>query len=148
MWSMDAVRKSRQRGARPHSWRSHNLCVPIALFLILLTGCGQLDSRVANGSAIVKSKLQAPSSFRLVAGKGLWSGTDSKGRPAHIARIEFDAQNGFGAMIRGCYYASWYEDGSAVRWNEYGLTDCMHMTDEDAVALMKQANFGLDAPKG
>jgi len=69
---------------------------------LALFGCGMADNRVATASEIIKKSLRSPSSFALVSGKEMWSGKNTEGNPAYIVRIEYDAQNGFGAMIRDC----------------------------------------------
>ncbi len=81
--------------------------------MFLLAGCG--DDQVSNASGIIKKGLQSPSSFVLISGKSVWSGKTNQGLPAHVVRIEYDAQNGFGATIRNCnMVAYWDKDADTI----------------------------------
>lgn len=74
----------------------------VGALALSLFGCDMTGNRVATASEIIKKNLRSPSSFSLISGKEVWSGKDSKGISAYIVRIEYDAQNGFGAIIRDC----------------------------------------------
>jgi len=72
------------------------------LVTLLLVGCTTDPNTSAMAGEIIKKDLRSPSSFSLVSGKEMWKGKDQEGNPAFIVRVEYDAQNGFGAMIRDC----------------------------------------------
>ena len=66
------------------------------------------DLRIAE--EVLKKSLKAPSTYKRISSVEVWVGAGD-----HRFRIEFDAQNGFGALIRGCYY---------VPLEETGMTPC------------------------
>lgn len=88
-------------------------CLTISTFvsMLLLAGCGSspAETQIANASEIIKKELRSPASFSLVSGKTVWSGTTKQGLPAHVVRIEYDAQNGFGAAIRDCKMVAYWD---------------------------------------
>lgn len=77
--------------------------ISIVIFLISLTGCNIVNHyRVETAIEIIKKNLESPSSFSLISGETVWSGKDSNEKAAYIVRVEYDAQNVFGAIIRNC----------------------------------------------
>lgn len=99
----------------------------ITLFYGLIKCSSSLlsSSIISNASNIIKKDLRSPSSFSLVSGKELWTGKDSNGNSAYIVRVEYDAQNGFGSMIRGCKLVAYYVNGEELKWKLYeGIRDC------------------------
>ncbi len=110
-----------------------------------IMGSGGSISTTSGASQIIKQNLKSPSSFREVDSRVLWSGKDKDGNDAHIVRVEYEAQNGFGAMLRNCKIVSYYKEGDNLRWStKYGFESCdlAFMTEEQVVDLYKKTNFG------
>jgi hypothetical protein len=97
---------------------------------------------VGNASQLIMKSLRSPSSFHLVSGEEVWTGKDKKSKPAHIVRIEYDAQNGFGAMIRDCKLVAYVdEDGNKFSWNEFFVTNsCENELGQNALETLKEFN--------
>lgn len=95
------------------------------------------------GSAyqLIKSQLQSPSSFVPVSQSVLWQGK-YKTRNAYIVKVEYDAQNGFGAMLRGCQYVAFSLENDKINWNQlFYLTDCFTgLTKEKEVELLSSVS--------
>lgn len=112
---------------------------------VALTACGVADNRVANASEIIKKSLRSPSSFSLVSGKEVWSGKNPEGNAAYIVRIEYDAQNGFGAMIRDCKLVAYNVKGDKIEWRTNGAMDACEakpLFDEtQMVEMIRKINF-------
>ncbi len=110
-----------------------------------ITACDAVSEQVANASAIIKKRLRSPASFTLVSGRTMWEGTDAEGNPAYIVRVEYDAQNGFGAMIRGCNLVAYTDLGDRISWNTaLGVDGCGApplFTEEQVVEIMVSTNF-------
>ena len=70
-------------------------------------------------AAVVKESIRSPSTFQYVSGSVLWTGLDESKNPAYIARVIYDAQNDFGAIIRSCAMVAYAQrtDGTTV-WNK------------------------------
>lgn len=130
--------------------------------VVSLTGCDAvveagkeagselLDAKVIQaGSQVVTKYLRSPSSFQLVSGKKVWEGVDDKGNPAYIVRVEFDAQNGFGAMIRACQLAAFSftsDDQFEHRATESEACDALGFGEEHTIELVRDLNDFV--PKG
>lgn len=117
----------------------------IALIVtLMLIGCGDFDS-VSKASEIIKKELRSPSSFRLASGKEVWTGKNKESKPAHIVRIEYDAQNGFGAMIRDCKLVAYIDNGDKFSWSKSGAIDeCktqLFFNEIQAIERMRKFNF-------
>lgn len=82
------------------------------------------STATSGADQIIKGSLRSPSSYRVNSQKVLWSGK-SGSRKAFIVKTEFDAQNGFGANIRDCYYTSFSIESNNVSWSQvWGLRKC------------------------
>lgn len=79
---------------------------------------GIFASVKAYGAAdqIIQSQLTSPGSYKAVRHDLLWSATLGA-ESAYIVRAEYDAQNGFGAMLRGCQYVSFVITGEKLSYN-------------------------------
>lgn len=67
---------------------------------------------------VVKSNLRSPSSFKFIDGEVLWKGNTLSGENAYVVAVAYDAQNGFGAMLRGCALVAYYVAKSGqLSWN-------------------------------
>ena len=75
---------------------------------------GLIGERTAD--AIIKKGLQSPGSYRAIRQDVLWS-KQIADETAYIVRTEYDAQNGFGAMVRSCQYVSFVNKGDTSSWN-------------------------------
>ena len=112
--------------------------------IILLAGCG--DNQVGNASEILKKRLKSPSSFSLVSGKTVWTGKTNHGQPAFIVRIEYDAQNSFGAAIRYCNMVAYRDPGGdSISYLTPGaIQDCEVkgvMSEEEIIKMQVDYNF-------
>jgi hypothetical protein len=97
---------------------------------------------------IIRESLHSPSSYTEIDSRVLWTGQNAEGLDARIVRVEYEAQNGFGAMIRNCNIVSYYEDGDQIRWNTvFGVQSCDFgfLSEADAVDLFRETNFGTKA---
>lgn len=71
-----------------------------------------------DASAIIMRNLRSPDSFEYINGKTYWTGTSPKGDPAYVALISYNAQNGFGALLRGCIWVAYSETSDQkLNWN-------------------------------
>jgi len=113
--------------------------------IFLLAGCG--DDQVGNASEILKKRLKSPSSFSLVSGKTVWSGKTNHGYPAYVVRIEYDAQNGFGAAMRDCNMVAFWDEGkdNTVSYLTPGaIQDCEVkgiMSENEMIKMQVDNNF-------
>jgi hypothetical protein len=55
---------------------------------------------------ILKKRLKSPSTYKRISSLEVW------GEGGHRFRIEFDAQNAYGALMRECYYVPLQEQGN------------------------------------
>ncbi len=94
---------------------------------LVLSGCGGNDSKALSiAEQLVKSSMKSPASFSAVSTKIVFNGVNKDGAPAYIVRVDYDAENSFGAMLRGCNLAAFYllpDDKFGYKQN--GLDDCM-----------------------
>lgn len=66
----------------------------------------------------MKQSLQSPSSYQFVFGDVLWSGETDSGERGYVVRVAYDAQNGFGALLRGCAFVAYGETAEGkIRWS-------------------------------
>ncbi len=126
---------------------------------IILAGCDSSNkplkySTINDASEIIKQNIKTPSSFKLISGEEIWSGTNTVGQPVYIVRVEYDAQNTFGAIIRNRNLVAFYATGSNWGWDkknaiqpcEIKSSDGYVYTDEKAmIRLTKKINFGIDS---
>jgi hypothetical protein len=104
----------------------------------------EVNGRILLAISIIKKSLRSPSSFILVSGKEVWSGKNTEGDAAHIVRIEYDAQNGFGADIRDCKLVAYNDKGKKYEWKENGaMNQCgTKLFDEtQMVEIIRKINF-------
>lgn len=119
----------------------------IAIFFTILAACGGTPDFLLREAAygIIKKKLYAPSSFSPVSGKVMWSGKDNEGNPTYVMRIEYDAQNHFGAVLRDCKLVAFTDRGKRYTWNtDFAIGPCENRPTHDeaaAVRLMVEFNF-------
>ncbi len=64
--------------------------------------------------SIVKMGLKTPSTYKRISGVELRSGAASAGGTSHVFRIEYDAQNIYGALVRDCTVAVFREDRGEI----------------------------------
>jgi len=101
----------------------------------LFSGDGQAK-QVAD--QIIKGELQSPGSYRVVRQDVLWSNTMGS-ETAYVVRTEYDAQNGFGALLRGCQYTSFITEGKQFRFNPLsGMQPCADERDRPDWEQQKQ----------
>lgn len=106
----------------------------------------KIPDNVLLASHIVSERLRSPSSFSLVSWREMWAGTDSKGNPAYLVRVEYDAQNGFGAMIRDCKVVAFFRKGDKVGWNNSLALGTCHVDEtifpeQRLIQSMRAINF-------
>lgn len=123
----------------------------ILIFLSsLLFGCDIENNRVLTASEIIKKNLRSPSSFSLISGKDVWSGNDTNGVSAYIVRIEYDAQNGFGAIIRDCQLVAFtMNDGKykpAYRSTEACESKSLSYNESQMIEALRKFNYPHSKP--
>ncbi|MEX2258279.1 MAG: zinc ribbon domain-containing protein [Woeseia sp.] len=104
------------------------------------------SSEFASAEQIVKKSLKSPSSYTFQDGTVLWSGADQHGNDASIVRLEYDAQNGFGATLRNCQIISYIEKSGNLEWSPtFGIQSCDigFLSESELVDLFKETNFGV-----
>jgi hypothetical protein len=76
-------------------------------------------SPAKQGGQILQQSLRAPASYNFVSGDVIWEGKTKAGEPAYVVRVAYDAQNGFGALLRGCAIVAYREtsDGQ-LAWSQ------------------------------
>ncbi len=100
-------------------------------------------------SEIVKEQLRSPGSFNNVSSEVLWKGKSNKGEPAYVVSVLYDAQNGFGAMLRGCMFVSYHEtaDGK-LGWNrDFGAREAPEALCNSATPANLKADYAKTLAK-
>lgn len=100
-----------------------------------------------DASVVIKEKLRSPSSFSKKDTRLYWKGKASNGNPAYIVRVDYDAQNGFGATIRQCNIVAFSNKGIDVEWNRFAaVSECAIKggSDDKIVEALKRANDFID----
>lgn len=123
--------------------------ISIVIILSLpLFACNMPSNRVATAIEIIKKNLRSPSSFSLISGKEVWSGKDSKGISAHIVRIEYDAQNGFGAITRECELVAFtINDGKyKPAYRSTGACEFESYTEPQMIESLRKFNYPHSKP--
>lgn len=94
------------------------------LVALLISACVNSSPEQQAGE-IVKENLRSPSSFKYIDGVTLWSGQTMSGDSAYIVAVLYDAQNGFGALLRGCAIVAYHlaKDGKLIWNNALGFRD-------------------------
>jgi rRNA processing protein Gar1 len=95
------------------------------------------QSDVSFAGGIIQQKLVSPGSYHLVSGETVWKGESSRkdaiGLQARVVKVEFDSQNTFGALLRGCYYVAFEYDKDEKHSSfspSKALLECKTMPDE------------------
>ena len=99
---------------------------------------------ITNAEQIIQSKLKSPSSYRKITGTVMWEGKNQTGNDAYAVKINYDAQNSFGASIRECKVVMYFMDGELMKWNPtVGMQSCNYagITEEDAIEMFARVNF-------
>lgn len=102
-------------------------------------------------AVVIKDGLRSPDSFEYVGGKVIWQGIH-KGDAAYVALVSYNAQNGFGALLRGCAIVAFsITQDDQVSWNglhgmrETERTVCEHSGDRaelsDLAKTVADMNF-------
>lgn len=104
------------------------------------------ESRIlAAAKQLLVSSLKSPASFNPVSMSIAWQGTH-KNMNAYIVRAEYDAQNGFGALLRGCHYLAFSLNGEEIVWNKnYFMQECAQgvpsAEDSSTIEFIAELNF-------
>lgn len=103
----------------------------------------------SSADLMVEKTLRSPSTYQVASQKLLFTGHKGSD-PAFIVKTEYDAQNGFGATMRDCYYVTFTEHGEEVNWDRmWGLRHCEAdvgnfafgtVSEEDFVGTLKKVN--------
>lgn len=107
------------------------------------------SSMAASGAiTVVHNKIKSPSSFKLINHKLLWQGTDSKGVPSFISKINFDAANSFGTSLRHCWYVAFsLDENERVLYHpDFSVNSCESNSQVDESQFIKfiaQTNFSI-----
>ena len=110
-----------------------------------ISGCGDLATPTSKATIIIKKTLKSPSSFSLFSGYEVWTGKDADGNPAHIVRIEYDAQNGFGATLRDCKLVAYNDKDGDFEWRKNTAMDACAVPplfdEAKIIETLKERNF-------
>lgn len=83
---------------------------------IAITACGGNDPKVG-AATVIQDGLRSPSSYSEISSATVWSGKNKGGEESYIVKVTYDAQNGFGAIIRDCQYVAFsFDKEKLVRW--------------------------------
>lgn len=108
------------------------------------------DASTTAAIQVLKKELRSPSTFSLERSHVVWTGKTDDGIPAYVVRLEFDSQNGFGAMVRGCRLVALATNGKVVRSSNKSTDACMSNDPKDdklmAETLAKMNNFVGSSP--
>ena len=108
------------------------------------------ESKITSAAQqLVKESLRSPASFNPVSTTVTWKGR-YQNRDAYVVKTEYDAQNGFGAMLRGCHYVAFALEGDQIHWNKlFFLEECRApgIPESQLVEAVVIANFPDDKPK-
>ncbi len=102
-------------------------------------------------AVVIKSSLRSPDSFEYISGKVIWQGIH-KGNEAYVTLVSYNAQNGFGALIRGCAIVAFsLTENEEVLWkSQSGMQEadrvvCEHSGDgselKDLAQSVAELNF-------
>jgi hypothetical protein len=95
---------------------------------------------IRGAETVLESTLRAPGTYSRNDWSTLWSGRDLKGRKAYIVEVSYDAQNGFGAYIRGCSWVAFSIDGSSVFWDQaFAVNECY--SSSEARGMFDRASY-------
>lgn len=104
------------------------------LVAIMVSSCGFTADPQAHAAHLLKQKMKSPASFSVVSSKVMWHGNDNKGRDAYIVKVDYDAANSFGAVLRDCKLVSFaYDHGQYYAINPF-LTFFMCGNDNNPMA--------------
>lgn len=122
----------------------------VALALVLGVGAAWLSgpSDTANADDLIKQDLLSPATFSAISNDVVWSGKNAKGDDARVVKVVYDAQNGFGALVRKCeYVAFWYEGSQYFRYPSSYSESCDILPDEKSIVdNLVAVNFSKQAP--
>jgi hypothetical protein len=107
-------------------------------------GPPSLEQRRLVADETIKLRLKAPATYRRVTAAMVWSNGGPTGNQAFVFRVQYDAQNGFGALLRGCDFVG-VKDGvptSATTPIECSLGDSM----EKVIIANLLMDFSPSAP--
>jgi hypothetical protein len=76
-----------------------------------------VDKLPSVAEGVLTAQLKAPSTYRRISVEEIWSGPTPSGKKGHIFKIEYDAQNAYGALLRGCSLVPFQENGEKVQYN-------------------------------
>ena len=98
---------------------------------------------------IVKEQLRSPSSFQYVDSEVLWKGKTKSGAPAYVVFVKYDAQNSFGAMLRGCMAVAYSEaSNNKLSWNSlYGVKELDNILCNLSLPVDARSKFAISLAK-
>ncbi|MBE9611036.1 ankyrin repeat domain-containing protein [Chitinilyticum piscinae] len=118
------------------------LAIPTLVLIVAAAIFSSTESH--NAEAFIKKRLKSPDSFKSVSSETVWEGKNEKGNKAAIVRVVFDANNSFGAALRGCYFVAIYkENGDWWSSNTNGLSECdwRIATSKEDIEIIRKLNF-------
>jgi outer membrane lipoprotein-sorting protein len=107
------------------------LSIRAIAIVFLLGGCSGGATSAGEAAAVqtLKGKISSPSSFNLIKSSLIWQGKNGSGVPAYVFQLNFDAQNGFGAVTRGCQLVAVATDGKSVWSGNKSTGQCFDFND-------------------
>jgi hypothetical protein len=112
---------------------------------IVVSACGGGHSPNLAAATVIQDGLRSPSSYSEISSATVWTGKDKDGEEAYIVKVTYDAQNGFGAMIRDCQYVAFnYDKDDKVRWyrnrSNDSCSDASNGGEEEVIHVLKMLN--------
>lgn len=98
----------------------------LILMVSLISGCEAIlgTDEEFNASEIIKDSLKSPSSYKRLKSEVLWRGKNDFGE-SFIVRLEYEANNSFGASIKDCQVVAYSNNGKKLYWNgNKAITSC------------------------
>lgn len=137
-----------------HQMTMLKLALPL---IIAVAGCVKPPAEFEQCERYIKSRLKAPSSYKLIGETGSWVPYDKRER--YVLSIEYDAQNSYGVMLRDtqiCIFpgkdgkpdTSQYIDFEQAWRTDPYFEDAADRAMEEAEAAAEQAVESLSDPGG
>jgi len=89
--------------------------------------------------SIIQGDIKTPATYHRVSSEQVWSGKTAAGFPAYVMKVQFDAQNEFGAVIRNRWLVAFHDEGTrSVWWSRISVQDCDGASPSDERELINE----------
>ena len=94
---------------------------------------------------IIKRSIKTPGTYRRLSSEQVWSGKTASGYTAYVMKVEFDAQNEFGALLRQRWLVAFHTEGENFAWKgpfaTGDLNDWDPSNEDGLIRFMVEHNF-------